>query len=47
MITLKKSFELQNYLKQLFDNAITVLAYTDNVTTTKHEHLRKKSIRWR
>lgn len=43
MITLKKSFELQNYLKQLFDNAITVLAYTDNVTTTKQEHLRKKA----
>lgn len=43
MITLKKSFELQNYLKQLFDSAITVLTYTDNVTTTKQQHMRKKA----
>lgn len=42
MITLKKSFELQNYLKQLFDSAISILTYTDNVTTTKQQHMRNK-----
>lgn len=42
MITLKKSFELQNYLKNLFDSAIDVLSYNDNITVTKQEHMRKK-----
>ena len=43
MITLKKSFEMQNYLTQLLNNALAVLAYEDNITTTKQKHLRKKS----
>lgn len=43
MITLKKSFELQNYLSQLLNNALDVLSYNDNITTTKQKHLRKKS----
>lgn len=43
MITLKKSFEVQNYLSQLLNNALNVLAYNDNITTTKQKHLRKKS----
>lgn len=43
MITLKKSFELQNYLSQLLNNALAVLSYNDNITTTKQKHLRKKS----
>lgn len=42
MITLKKSFELQNYLKSLFDKSIFILSYTDNITSTKQEHMRKK-----
>ena len=42
MITLKKSFELQNYLKTLFDTALMVLSYDDNVTEVKQEHMRKK-----
>ena len=43
MITLKKSFELQNYLSQLLNNALCVLSLNDNITTTKQKHLRKKS----
>lgn len=43
MITLKKSFEVQNYLTQLLSSALGVLAYNDNITTTKQKHLRKKS----
>ncbi len=43
MITLKKSFELQNYLSQLLNGALSVLSYNDNITTTKQKHLRKKS----
>lgn len=43
MITLKKSFEVQNYLTQLLNNALSVLAYNDNITTTKQNHLRHKS----
>ena len=43
MITLKKSFESQNYLSQLLNNALAVLSYNDNITTTKQKHLRKKS----
>ena len=34
MITLKKSFELQNYLKSLFDEALSILGYSDNVTVS-------------
>lgn len=43
MITLKKSFEMQNYLKSLLDKALTALAYNDNITKTTQEHLRKKA----
>lgn len=43
MITLKKSFELQNYLTGLLNSAINVLSYDDNITTTVQKHLRKKS----
>ena len=43
MITLKKSFELQNYLTRLLENALSVLWNTENITTTKQKHLRKKS----
>lgn len=43
MITLKKSFELQNYLSQLLNSALSTLAYDDNITTTKQKHFRKKS----
>lgn len=42
MITLKKSFELQNYMKRLFDSALTALGWNDNVTTTTQTHMRKK-----
>lgn len=42
MITLKKSFELQNYLRGLLDSALNVLSYNDNITVTKQEHMRKK-----
>lgn len=42
MITLKKSFELQNYLKSLFDEALSILSYSDNVTVSTQEHMRKK-----
>ncbi len=43
MITLKKSFEMQNYLKNLLDKALTALSYNDNITQTTQEHLRQKS----
>lgn len=43
MITLKKSFEMQNYLTQLLNIALNILAYNENITTTKQKHLRKKS----
>ena len=43
MITLKKSFELQNYMKGLLNSALSALASTDNITITKQEHMRKKS----
>lgn len=43
MITLKKSFELQNYLGGLFEDALRILAYTDNITTTEQKHMRKKA----
>lgn len=42
MITLKKSFELQNYLRGLLDSALNVLSYNDNITVTKQEHMRNK-----
>lgn len=42
VITLKKSFEFQNYLKSLFDAALSVLSFNDNITETKQEHMRKK-----
>lgn len=43
MITLKKSFELQNYLTGLLNDAIIILSQTSNITTTKQLHLRKKA----
>lgn len=43
MITLKKSFELQNYLKNLYDSALIMLGQVDNITTTTQEHMRKKA----
>lgn len=43
MITLKKSFEMQNYLSDLLNSALSVLGYNDNITTTKQKHLRNKS----
>jgi len=43
MITLKKSFEYQNYLSELLSSALSVLSYRDNITTTTQKHLRKKS----
>lgn len=43
MITLKKSFELQNYMKGLLNSALLALAFADNITITKQEHMRKKS----
>ena len=42
MITLKKSFELQNYLKYLFDEALLILSCSDNITISTQEHMRKK-----
>ena len=42
MISLKKSFELQNYLNGLYSAALGILMMQDNTTTTKQEHLRKK-----
>ena len=43
MVTLKKSFEIQNYLTQLLNSALNILSYNDNITTTKQNHLRTKS----
>lgn len=43
MITLKKSFEVQNYLSKLLAEALEILSYNDNITTTKQTHLRNKS----
>ena len=43
MITLKKSFEVQNYLTRLLESALTILSDEDNITTTKQKHLRSKS----
>lgn len=43
MITLKKSFEVQNYLSKLLAEALEILSYSDNITTTKQTHLRNKS----
>lgn len=42
MITLKKSFELQNYFNYLFDSTLNILSYSDNITTTEQKHMRKK-----
>lgn len=43
MITLKKSFELQNYLKSLYNMALGILMCQENVTSTKQFHYRKKA----
>lgn len=42
MITLKKSFELQNYLKGLYDTGLRILSFSDNYTTTVQKHMKKK-----
>lgn len=42
-MNLKKSFELQNYLKNLLDSAILILDDVNNVTTVTQEHMRKKA----
>lgn len=42
MITLKKSFELHNYLKSLFDEGLSILSCSDNITVSKQEHMRNK-----
>lgn len=42
MITLKKSFEFQNYLKTLLDATTGYFAFKDNITTTTQEHCRAK-----
>lgn len=43
MITLKKSFEVQNYLMKLFDEIIVILGYPANITVVTQEHMRKKA----
>lgn len=43
MITLKKSFELQNYLSSLFNTANNILWQNENITTTEQKHLKKKA----
>lgn len=43
MITLKKSFELQNYMKSLMDDVLHYLTIEDNVTTTVQKHMRTKT----
>jgi hypothetical protein len=43
MITLKKSFELQNYMKNLLHLALASLGLTENITTTTQEHMRTKA----
>lgn len=43
MITLKKSFEYQNRLSELLDEALEILSYEGNVTTIKQTHMRKKT----
>lgn len=43
MITLKKSFEVQNYLKKLSDEIIVILGYPANITVITQEHMRKKA----
>lgn len=43
MITLKKSFELQNYLKGLYEDAIMILGRTELMTTTTQYHYRNKA----
>lgn len=43
MITLKKSFELQNYMSQLLNSALSILSRDDFITTTKQNHLRNKA----
>lgn len=42
MITLKKSFEFQNYLQNLLNATTNYFGFKDNVTTTKQEHIRSK-----
>jgi hypothetical protein len=42
-MVLKEAFRYQNYLGSLIDSARSYLNYTDNVTSKKQEHYRKKS----
>lgn len=43
MITLKKSFEVQNYLRGLSNEVLSILSYPSNVTKVTQEHKRKKA----
>lgn len=45
MITLKKSFELKNYLEGLYVKALGLLGVADNVTVTTNNHMRKKAFK--
>lgn len=40
MITLKKSFELQNYIKDLFNQTLSILGSNDATTVTVENHFR-------
>lgn len=44
MITLKKSFEVQNYIGRLIEEGISIMSYNDNMTITTQEHLRSKAL---
>lgn len=43
MITLKKSFELQNYLRDLYGRALSHLSFEENITTTTQTHMKRKA----
>lgn len=43
MITLKKSFEVQNFLKKMFNEVIFILGNNANVTVVEQTHMRKKA----
>lgn len=43
MISLKKSFELQNYIRGLYSSTLLLLTNTNNVTTVTLKHYRSKA----
>jgi len=43
MITLRKSFEYQNYLTRMFDSTLTILGDNGNVTNKEQKHKKKAS----